>query len=1075
MVYFEGTGCASPFWPAFICHVFIFMSSQILIPFFAGCLIFLSPAATAQETRPNHPSMIRPATDAVTESELSLARDFVSRISAGFARADKILAAGNTATARKTGNILPEGEMLLFRVRLERGLMLDAPLTGRVQGGDIVLSLRDFVAALEFPITFTADGMSATGWYIRENKIFTLDTKAREIRTDQGVFHLPQDVRIEDGDIFIASDMLAQWFGFSLRPEPGSLELYLKTPVPLPIQERMARQGRDYKTARTGPPVLPRAHDDPGPVAVPFVDVATRTTLDRPGEGKNRHQSSASVRTAGDLAYGTLTTQSQIDNENRLSSFRANYRQDSLVPELLGPLRARRFEIGDLSTVRMALQNGSLEQGVRVTNVHPQRSYLRPSTSITGTAFPGWDVELYRENQFLGMATVGDDGTYSFDQISLFSSDNTFRVVMYGPQGEVREENLYIPVDTKHLSDIGSAYDISLSRQNTQTYRKNARDNEDTGAPHLSALYEHPLGEGSIGLIGTDIRQRDGEHVGTLHAGISTTLAQTLVNINTALDNSGEMAAEIVARRKIRQHEIRNEIELATDRYDIGAQQKSREIFTERLDITGPFPLFTAMRPRYNTSLKYTVDSDGDSSTDATAGLNASWNRMALGQQFHYNVGSSNTDGQLRGTTTLSGNAGLNRLRLVTEYDIAPAHHLTRVIASGQRYLDTNLEAGIDLAHQLAPRLSEAGFYLNWDAGFARLSPEMRYNSDNDLTAILSTRFGITHDPQQKQFQMSDRPVSTYGGLSAFVFLDRDGDLAFGPGDEPLPDIVVQAPQNSGHIVTGKDGYASFTRMNNLRLTDVFIDTESLPDPLWISAFPGQSILPREGHMHEMRFPVHISGEIDGTVYAQNDAGQNRPIRGIRLHLLSPDGQKKMSVVSEQDGFFLFTRIPPGRYYLTVDNSGLDERHMAGPAAQPVDIGYEGTTLYSQNIYLKENSRNIAFEIIADSGTNAQTGTRALNLGRYKSQMAMGLAWFHLKTRYASLLHDATLVEKPSDSLAAAQTGMHTLRVLLPGGDLQDAYRRCRILVENNLACGVEILPAPPREQRAVAAQKTNG
>src|SRR5690606_9891307 len=138
---------------------------------------------------------------------------------------------------------------------------------------------------------------------------------------------------------------------------------------------------------------------------------------------------------------GTLKTQSLLDNEEKLTNVRATYKQESLEPELLGPLAARKYELGDVNSVNFPLsQFNSFGTGARVTNVHPLRSYLRPETEITGDAFPGWDVELYRNNALVSFQRVGDDGIYRFENVELFLNDNNFRVVMYGPQGERREE-----------------------------------------------------------------------------------------------------------------------------------------------------------------------------------------------------------------------------------------------------------------------------------------------------------------------------------------------------------------------------------------------------------------------------------------------------------------------------------------------------------------------------------------------------------------------------------------------------------------------------------------------------------
>ncbi len=77
-----------------------------------------SPAATA------NPPLNKAA-------QLSLARDFFNRISAGFKHADQQM-----GYAQKTENNvsnLSEGETLLFQVKISKTLKLDTPLMGQVR------------------------------------------------------------------------------------------------------------------------------------------------------------------------------------------------------------------------------------------------------------------------------------------------------------------------------------------------------------------------------------------------------------------------------------------------------------------------------------------------------------------------------------------------------------------------------------------------------------------------------------------------------------------------------------------------------------------------------------------------------------------------------------------------------------------------------------------------------------------------------------------------------------------------------------------------------------------------------
>lgn len=1048
------------------------MSLPILILITTGAALFLPSHAVAQDT------VIRPAESvskaipvkpaAEMSPEMSLARNFVSRISAGFKRADTMMAAQNGTSAEEQQNVLDDGEILMFRARLESRIVLDAPIMAQIENGNVLFSLRDFAGALELPITLNETYDGASGWYIRENKPFTLNLATREAISDYGTFALSSAVISRDEDIWVPLDDLAMWFGFKMTAKPSAQDLLIASNTPFPFEERRAREGRNLDDNKIGPAQLPRGDEGQKSIAFPFVDVATRSGYSRDGDSDDNQTNtnhSASIQTTGDFGYGTLTTLTQLNDEDYLSSLRLNYSRESLEPGLLGPLHARRYEIGDLSTVNLPMGQSQQEFGARITNIHPLRAYLRPSTTITGSAFPGWDVELYREGQLLSFQKVGDNGIYNFDNIDLFSQDNSFRVVMYGPQGEVKEEEIYIPVDTQRSSQMGSAYDLSVTSQDSQTYRAYDSLDNDQGALRVSGLFEKPFGDSSAASIGFETEQRDDSRILTMQGGLSTTIAQTLLNLNTAVEDNGEMAAELVARRNFGQHEIRNELNWATNQFDSDQNTQSREVFSEQFNINGPLGLNIGTKPRYNLGANYIVDSNDNTSTSLLAGINTSWRRFAFGQQFDYDINDASPDDHLNSITTLNGSMGLNRFRLMSNYQVLPENKLESITASAQRYINKDVELGLDLLHRPDPRLTEGRTYLNWNAGFARISPQITYNSDHDISATLNTRFGIARDPQQNKIKMFDRPITAYGGLSAFVFLDKNGDDIFNGEDEALPDIAIQAPQNGGRVITKENGYAFFTNMNDMRITDIYVDPDSLPDPLWIPGFAGMSVLPREGHVTEIQFPVHLAGEIDGNISIQDEAGNTRPMRGAEISLYNIEGKKAQSTFSESDGFYLLSRIPPGLYTLIVEGKGLQGKDMAAPPPQTINIGYNGETISGNAIILESGRNNVAVSFLSQDDTARLNpallyGRKTLlNLGAYKSQMLMGVTWFKLKTRHPSALAGATLLEKPSESYAGAKTGTAALRVGLRDDSIEHATKRCAILLQDGSFCSVEILP----------------
>ena len=1037
---------------------------------FFTCMYMVSgPYAYAQAVDSQEPE--------ITKTErLSLAKEFLRRMRSGFSSAEQMLKPVSTVNAPQKiqQNILPEGEQLLFEVALNRRLQLEDIILGQVSGGEVLLSLKDFVSALEFPIYISEGGASAQGWYIRENKAFTLDAATQSVQTASGSFVLPETVLKEADDIFVPKGALEQWFDMEIILQVSGLQMFIIPSQLLPIQERINREKKQNHISRKNEPVLPIREEPKQLIDVPFVDVATSSRYDNPGrtgaDSTTRH--TANIRTAGDFAYGTLSTQTQINDEDKITNIRVNYKQESLDADLLGPLKAKRFEVGDVIQTRLPIDTSVRQElGARITNADPLRTFTNPTTAITGTVFPGWDVELYRGNQFLGFQRVGDDGFYSFDNVILFGTENNFRVVFYGPQGEVREEEVSIPVDINRIAEGGGTYDVSLTFDNEQTYRKFSVRDEDKGSPTLLALYEKPLAPGTVASVGFRSNRQNDERNNVLYGGVSKVYKQTLFNANAAIDDEAELAAEFVARRNMGSHDFVSTTRYFMDNFDTAlGGDESLGVFDTRLDANGKLPINFGLNPRYSAQLGYSNNADGDTSRTASLGFNTAFKNFTFNEQLNYRKDSTAADSTLNNIATVTGTFGRDRVRLRSDYEINPDAQLRRVIGTYTHDFNRDLELDLEIERRIDPSLTEASAQLNWQAGWARISPSIRYNSDNDLFAGLNTNFGLARDPQQSGIRSFDRSITSNGGISVFVFLDENGDGQFNENEKPLEGVAVRALQNGGREETNENGIAYFERVTELRRTDVFVEEETLEDPFWISGFEGVSIIPREGYVAELQFPIHIAGELDGTLYARRPGVEPRPLRGIPVHLYNAEGEIEQTANTDIGGFYLFSSLPPGRYLLLVDEKAARASNFARPKPQPIEIGYEGTIIYGNDVFVDAGQQDIPSTVMAGlkdykalhphiNFANTDYNV-ALNIGEYNSRLLMSTVWYRLHTRYRNILSGGQLMVLPQHSYADAKTGKHTLRIGFHNADLQDAYNRCRALIARNIECKVEVLPA---------------
>lgn len=1028
---------------------------------------------------------------------VSLARSFVTKIKSRLNQHRRVI-------AQQQANILPDGEFLFLQPVIEKRFKPEGAISAQVANQKVLLSLRDLSDSLRIAINISEDGQGASGWYLLENRSFELSKTNQFVRTHKGRFDLPSNIIFEDNDIWVSVEDLSQWFDIDFGLRISFQEIDVKTDVTLPIYAQYLRQNSSLRESRRVSDVsLPLGGEGYGLIGVPAVDVSTNTTARRRAGRENDVDHTVNIRTSNDFALGTLKTRSVINNRDQLALVRARYLQDSVDGDLLGALNAKRFEIGDVTTAQVPFSSTVEEElGLRITNTSSVRGFSRAQTAISGDAIAGWDVELYRQNQFLGVQRVGEDGFYQFSDIDLFQSDTNFRLVFYGPQGEVREENVFVPFDRTLQGQGRGIYDVSVTLDEKNLYTANGNNTtspDNQGALNVSALYERPLARGVTGTLGfKSAEDSEGDRRIFGSVGASAALNEVLLNVSGAVDDVGDIIAALDARRDFGEHKISSGLTWS----NAGLAQQSDGAFFNSgggfvpdsddhtygasLRVNGPVPFVDSIRGRYAVNTQYDASSGGDDRLSLNGNLSAGYRNISVNTGVRHQTDSSDSEDQTNAFVTFSGSRGKNRLRLNASYEIEPDSDLRSITANYNRRFNRKINGSFDVTQ--LPEEDQTNFQarLDWQAGFIRISPSVRYDTDDNFFAGLNTRFGLLRDPISNQFKFYDHDVSNFGLLSAFVYLDKNGDGQFNGEDEPLEDVDVLAPQNSRQQKTDKNGIAIFNRMARLKQTDVFVDKDSLQDPLWISGFEGISVIPRDGYVAQVEFPIHISGEVEGTLYAravprpdvkESVSGSSVPLRNIVVEIYNDRGEVEQSATTDSGGYYYFTQIPPGRYFMIINEKSAKRKNIIRPKPQPIEIGYDGTAIYGNDIFVDTGQADVPAVILSDLNTYKEQHPHVdfspelhdvvLNLGEYNSRLLMSVVWYKLKSRYASVLGQGELFVPPAQSYADVKTGKHALRVGLGDASLDDAYGRCRDLMAQEQYCKVEIYPAAMKKASA--------
>ena len=556
--------------------------------------------------------------------------------------------------------------------------------------------------------------------------------------------------------------------------------------------------------------------------------------------------------------------------------------------------------------------------------------------------------------------------------------------------------------------------------------------------------------------FGGRYRQEEGEDKLYGSVGISASVQETLLNAAIASDEEGELKSEVSATRQFGPHRARVDLDMATDGYDPGGNSTVVNTFSNRYNIEGPLGIGIGNYPRYSGNFRYDIDSNDNKSSSGFVSLNTHFDRISVNQSLDYRDSDTSTTGaEFGGTTALTGVYGRDLFRGIAQYNFNGEEDLESLTAFWKHRFDNQLDGQVQVNHAFdTEELTTYSAQLNWLLDEAVITPRVSYDSEGDMEAVLSTRFSVAQEPYNGDFIMTRDSLTNFGSLSAFVFLDKNGNYTFDEGeDEPIRDARIVAPQNAGGGLTNESGVAFISRFRPSLITDIYLDNNSLSDPFWISAKEGHSIMPKTGNNVYMEFPVHMAGEIDGTVYKMKLSGGSEPAANLSVALYNQFGELEQKTISGPDGFYLLSQIPPGKYYLAINENSVPTGY-GRPLPKIVEIGYDGTIIYGEDMFLAEGAADVLVKIMSAQIDSSDTAGQQvfLNLGNYESPLMSAFIWRKLVKNFSYYLGGGELLENTNDG--------HTLRLSLPENSISSGYKRCSALVKNGEFCEVEVFLA---------------
>jgi hypothetical protein len=359
----------------------------------------------------------------------------------------------------------------------------------------------------------------------------------------------------------------------------------------------------------------------------------------------------------------------------------------------------------------------------------------------------------------------------------------------------------------------------------------------------------------------------------------------------------------------------------------------------------------------------------------------------------------------------------------------------------------------LQLSHDPSRDFSRGRLNLSHTNKYFRTSPFVEVNSNDAVFAGINLDFNLLDVPGQTLPEITSRRLLGTATVNGFVYHDKNGNLIFDGDDEVLPEAIVESVNSKKRASVNEKGYAVISGMPVTRPSDIIVDESSLPDSFMVAAREGVSVFPSAGEKYDLEFPVHLAGEIDGTIYIQDKFGNKKPGGRLVMELLPLDLKNRDIYEAETafDGFYLFSKVPPGEYLLNIKET-RSARGLGNPKPIPVKIGYDGTILANQDVIVQKNSGFVPYSVIysdQDTETLADIPFRLALRNHSGSELAQTLRALLMKTNGTRILKGLQRLDDEDEEVYYSRNN-----------DINDLHNRCQELKTYKIGCEIRIFGA---------------
>lgn len=731
-----------------------------------------------------------------------------------------------------------------------------------------------------------------TGWFFYQNNPVEGDLNQGWVKIKDKQYTLGgRDIIEVEEQYFIATKVLEKWLDIKVQVEINRLLINFDTQGRHPYFESMKRKSRYgaldmLKTQEQAVSVIDNQYQW---FSWPYSDLQINHTM-----GQNQ-QTSGVLGSVFDLSGHAIDL--LASHNNGLTSYRMTARREGSWQD-----NHFHYEVGDVFFPAGKFLRGSFSgRGLAIHGNPLSRNYSR---NFIVEGLPGWEVELYRDDQLIDYSQLDELGQYQFEGIDISAGQNSYKAVMYGPNGEIREQHFNFNVSNMGLYKGKWLPELYLIDPDVPTLGDTTRQSS--------------FGRTAVGRLNYGLTNNINLGVGMINdfddADKQTAFVEMLYISKTQVLDLGVGAPTI-------SDDLSHSLDYSINT-GIGTFQLSN--YNAYLYEQTAFQKGSTARWRHNIkrldmSLGYsTLDQGSQTSNQIDGSFGVQLEDTQLSSQFGF---SDNDNYNI--STVARLRLGEQLVQLRGEYGKSQGQTRQQIFGSWRKQFGLH-SVNINASYQ--PRSNNHNFTAEVSSQFdyIRFGARLRHDPQQKFTLALTMSTAFAWDAPWSS--LSRNSYNQAARVKVRTYKDNNDNQQFDSGDTPLSGVKFVTSQKlksvkdtqGNHTLYGLPSYRpQYLEINTDQLDDPFVSPQK--DKFQLTSHPG-------GEVH-IDIPFYDIYEVEGDIQILQPDG-NVKGKGVVPIYLVKNGQIIQEGKSEYDGYFLFDKVMPGQYHVVIAAHWLEKKGL---------------------------------------------------------------------------------------------------------------------------------------------------